>query len=34
VTIVAGAGGVWALMGDERMAATPAGGSVWTFALK
>jgi alcohol dehydrogenase (cytochrome c) len=34
VTITAGAGGVWALMGDERMAATPAGGSVWTFALK
>lgn len=34
VTITAGAGGVWALLGDERMAATPAGGSVWTFALK
>ncbi len=34
VTITAGAGGVWALMGDERMAATPAGGSVWTFAVK
>jgi len=34
VTIVAGAGGVWAVLGDERMAATPAGGSVWTFALK
>jgi alcohol dehydrogenase (cytochrome c) len=34
VTIVVGAGGVWALLGDERMAATPAGGSVWTFALK
>lgn len=33
VTITAGAGGVWALLGDERMAATPAGGSVWTFAL-
>lgn len=34
VSIVAGAGGVWAVLGDERMAATPAGGSVWTFALK
>ncbi|MBP6903289.1 MAG: PQQ-dependent dehydrogenase, methanol/ethanol family [Burkholderiaceae bacterium] len=34
VTVVAGAGGVWALLGDERMAATPAGGSVWTFALR
>lgn len=34
VSIVAGAGGVWALMGDERMAKVPAGGSVWTFALK
>ncbi len=33
VTIVVGAGGVWALLGDERMADTPAGGSVWTFAL-
>ncbi len=33
VSIVSGAGGVWALLGDERMAATPAGGSVWTFAL-
>jgi alcohol dehydrogenase (cytochrome c) len=33
VTIVSGAGGVWALLGDERMAATPGGGSVWTFAL-
>ena len=33
VTITVGAGGVWALMGDERMANTPAGGSVWTFAL-
>ncbi len=33
VTVTAGAGGVWALLGDERMAATPAGGSVWTFAL-
>ena len=34
VTITAGAGGVWGLLGDERMAATPAGGSVWTFTLK
>ena len=34
VTITVGAGGVWALLGDERMAATPAGGSVWTFAIK
>lgn len=34
VSIVVGAGGVWALLGDERMAETPAGGSVWTFALK
>ena len=33
VTITVGAGGVWALLGDERMANTPAGGSVWTFAL-
>jgi len=33
VTIVSGAGGVWALLGDERMASVPAGGSVWTFAL-
>jgi len=34
VTVVAGAGGVWGLLGDERMAATPGGGSVWTFTLK
>jgi alcohol dehydrogenase (cytochrome c) len=33
VTITVGAGGVWALMGDERMANTPAGGSLWTFAI-
>ncbi|MEK8051527.1 PQQ-dependent dehydrogenase, methanol/ethanol family [Ideonella sp. DXS22W] len=33
VTIVGGAGGVWGLLGDERMADTPAGGSVWTFSL-
>ena len=34
VTITAGAGGVWGLLGDERMANTPAGGSVWTFAIR
>ena len=34
VSIVVGAGGVWALLGDERMAATPAGGSLWTFAIR
>ena len=34
VTVVSGAGGVWALLGDERMANVPAGGSVWTFAVK
>ncbi|MFC3682272.1 PQQ-dependent dehydrogenase, methanol/ethanol family [Hydrogenophaga luteola] len=34
VSIVSGAGGVWALLGDERMANVPAGGSVWTFALE
>ena len=34
VSIVVGAGGVWALLGDERMAAVPAGGAVWTFALR
>ena len=34
VTIVSGAGGVWALLGDERMSQVPAGGSVWTFALQ
>ena len=33
VTVVSGAGGVWALLGDERMSQVPAGGSVWTFAL-
>lgn len=33
VSIVSGAGGVWALMGDERMSQVPAGGSVWTFAV-
>jgi alcohol dehydrogenase (cytochrome c) len=31
--MVTGSGGVYALSGDERMAAVPAGGSVWTFAL-
>ena len=34
VSIVSGGGGVWALLGDERMAQTPAGGSVWTFAIR
>ena len=34
VTVVSGAGGVWALLGDERMAQIPAGGSVWTFAVR
>ncbi len=34
VTVVSGAGGVWALLGDERFAKVPAGGSIWTFALK
>jgi len=34
VTIVSGGGGVYTLTGDERMAQTPAGGSVWTFAVK
>lgn len=33
VTVLNGSGGVWALLGDERMAKVPAGGSVWTFAL-
>jgi alcohol dehydrogenase (cytochrome c) len=34
VSLVSGAGGVWALLGDERMSQVPAGGSVWTFALE
>jgi alcohol dehydrogenase (cytochrome c) len=33
VTVVSGSGGVYSLLGDPRYAATPAGGSVWTFAL-
>ncbi len=34
VTVVNGGGAVYALFsGDERLAETPAGGSVWTFAL-
>ena len=33
VSVLSGSGGVWALLGDPRYAATPAGGSVWTFAL-
>jgi len=34
VTVLSGSGGVWALLGDERMGNVPAGGSVWTFALR
>lgn len=34
VTVLSGAGGVWGILGDERMAQTPAGGSVWTFGLR
>ena len=34
VSVVSGAGGVWALLGDARHAAVPAGGSVWTFAVR
>jgi alcohol dehydrogenase (cytochrome c) len=34
VSIVSGGGGVWALLGDARMAETPAGGTLWTFAVK
>jgi alcohol dehydrogenase (cytochrome c) len=34
VSIVSGSGGVWALLGDERMSKVPAGGSVWTFAIR
>ena len=34
VTVLNGSGGVYSLFsGDERLANTPAGGSVWTFAL-
>ena len=34
VTIASGGGGVWTLLGDERMANVPAGGSIWTFAVR
>jgi alcohol dehydrogenase (cytochrome c) len=34
VTVVSGAGGVWSLLGDARYAQIPAGGSVWTFAVR
>ena len=34
ISVVSGAGGVWALLGDARHAAVPAGGSVWTFAVR
>ena len=34
VTVASGSGAVYVLFaGDERLAATPAGGSIWTFAL-
>ena len=34
VSVLNGSGGVYPLFsGDERLAGTPAGGSVWTFAL-
>lgn len=34
VTILSGTGGVYVMFsGDERLASTPPGGSVWTFAL-
>ena len=34
VTVLNGSGAVYVLFsGDERLAGTPAGGSVWTFAL-
>lgn len=34
VSIVSGGGGVYTLTGDERMSQIPAGGSVWTFAIR
>jgi alcohol dehydrogenase (cytochrome c) len=34
VTILSGIGGVYFITGDERLAGIPAGGSVWTFAVK
>jgi alcohol dehydrogenase (cytochrome c) len=34
ISVVSGAGGVWAILGDPRSAAVPAGGSIWTFALR
>jgi alcohol dehydrogenase (cytochrome c) len=34
ISIVSGGGGAYAGIGDERVAAVPAGGSVWTFAVK
>src|SRR5258708_15855099 len=35
VTIASGIGGVYPLFsGDERLAAIPTGGSLWTFALQ
>ncbi|MCR9124760.1 MAG: PQQ-dependent dehydrogenase, methanol/ethanol family [Rhodobacteraceae bacterium] len=35
ITMLAGGGAVYSLFsGDERLAAVPTGGSVWTFAVK
>lgn len=34
VSIVSGGVGVYSLTGDERLAQVPAGGSVWTFAVR
>jgi len=34
ITVLNGGGAVYALFsGDERLASTPPGGAVWTFAL-
>ena len=33
VTITSNSERVWALISDGRMAKTPAGGSLWTFAV-
>ena len=33
VSIVVGAGGVWALLGDERRAETPAGGLILSVVI-
>lgn len=34
VSIVSGGVGVYSLTGDERLSQVPAGGSVWTFAIR